>query len=137
MATIGDIEWPADLPLPKCNRCYAGHEFMTGHICRNNNPNGNAGRSYVKCGVCTKFIAFADLRGITPGVLCFCKEAARSQVAGRNKVKTTSRGIHYVCASGRCRFYGEARDEDGNPVVLREEELKDDLLEALKELKIV
>lgn len=54
---------PANPRCPRCSHCGASSAQLTRHTTRSDNPNGNAGRLYLKCSVCDRFVTFLDGRG--------------------------------------------------------------------------
>jgi hypothetical protein len=115
-----------------CSSCDRSGSNLRFFVTRRSNRNGNAGRPYVKCGPCDKFIAFRDTRGIHhDDPHCDCNTPARLQVAGKSQ-KTTPRGLHYVCGTGRCDHYSIAEDEAEEQYRLPEQ-----VLEMLVRLSII
>ncbi|EME82072.1 uncharacterized protein MYCFIDRAFT_77627 [Pseudocercospora fijiensis CIRAD86] len=110
---------PFSPPSPPCPIC---GQPTTTCVTRTSNRNGNAGRPYLKCGSCRKFITFVDKRGISSkNPECVCGKASRIQVAGKGK----GRGLHYVCQSGACDFFDVARNKDGDQISLTEKLVED------------
>ncbi|KXL46122.1 hypothetical protein M433DRAFT_160112 [Acidomyces richmondensis BFW] len=120
---------PASVCCPWCGRKDNNLYF---YITRTSNRNGNAGRPYVKCGPCQKFITFQDNRGVhLDNPKCKCETPARLQVAGKFQ-KVKPRGLHYVCSTGGCNHYSVAKNELG-----RQYSLSDDLLTMFVNLKLI
>lgn len=117
--------WPVDAPPPQCRQCDSDDQLLTFDICVPSNPNGNAGRPYIKCRRCSEshgFITFADKRGILPdNPKCYCDKPSRLQAAGLH-VKGPPRGLHFVCAWCHCRYWCAAVDEEGEQVTAEPDE---------------
>lgn len=46
-----------------CRRCGSDRATLNRFVCRRSNRNGNAGRPYLKCMPCNRFVKFEDERG--------------------------------------------------------------------------
>ncbi|KAK7193332.1 uncharacterized protein CC84DRAFT_1079568 [Paraphaeosphaeria sporulosa] len=93
----------------RCRRCDSRVTLM---FTRSNNRIGNAGRPYYKCLTCTKFLCFADSRGLDPSnPLCSCGIPSRRQISG--PARCVPRGLHYVCSQGGCSFYSPMHGDYG------------------------
>jgi DNA-directed RNA polymerase subunit M/transcription elongation factor TFIIS len=100
-------------------------------VTRRSNRNGNAKRPYYKCIPCNKFVSFDDDRGIlTQNPPCDCSVQSRMQVAG--KFAATARGLHFVCAKGKCGFYEGALAPTGEQY-----QLDDNLIDMFASLGII
>ncbi|OAL44887.1 hypothetical protein IQ07DRAFT_591739 [Pyrenochaeta sp. DS3sAY3a] len=114
--------------LPSCFVCRGPTEKR---ITRSSNRNGNAGRPYLKCSRCHKFIAFTDDRGLNPrNPECRCGVPSRTQVVGRDKGVPS--GVFLGCGGRGCGFYKICVDDAQNQVCLDEE-----VIEQLARLRIV
>jgi hypothetical protein len=102
-------ENPSPEFTPTCRSC--GIKGILMQV-REDNPNGNARRPYYKCIPCGRFLTFCDGRGLSPiNPTCICGTPSRRQKNGqRHRIPG---GVHYVCSTGRCRFYVVERDTDG------------------------
>lgn len=109
-----------------CPCCKSSLESLTVMY---SNPNGNAGRPYLKCSkpLCNKFVTFTDNRGIhdddssyITNPLCQCGSPSRLQVCGREPHVRNPRALHFVCAYGRCEFFEYKFDSDGEKMILSE-----------------
>lgn len=104
---------PAAQPAP-CHRCGGPSTSRTTSAL---NRNGNANRPYIRCIPCRKFITFTDDRGLDPNnPPCGCGRPSRRQLTGRRK--EVPRAIYFVCREGRCGFYMEYFDDEGERVVV-------------------
>lgn len=113
---------------PNCRAC---HRRTVRRVTRVSNRTGNANRPYYKCIPCDKFQCFDDDRGKSPDhPLCSCNIPSRQQVAGPDKF--IPRGLHYVCSSGACDFYGVQRDAQQQQITLDE-----NLVDTLARLNII
>ena len=119
---------PPPATAPNCRVC---NRRTTRLITRVSNRKGNANRPYYKCIQCDKFQRFDDDRGNDPrNPLCLCQTPSKQQVAGPDKL--VPRGLHYVCRSGACDFYGVRRDAQERQITLDE-----DLVETLASLRLI
>ena len=117
--------------MPHCPECDAHTAQLTTFTTRTSNRNGNAGRKYLKCVPCKRFVAFLDDRGVhASNPTCFCNRPSRLQIAGAGKIKP--RGLHYVCVRGGCDFYEAATDDQGEQYSATER-----LAEIMIQLKII
>ncbi|KAF1823916.1 uncharacterized protein K489DRAFT_169265 [Dissoconium aciculare CBS 342.82] len=108
------------VPGPRCATCGAVTSRLTYFKTRSSNRNGNAGRPYLKCMICNKFVTFTDCRGINNDApRCVCGLLSRQQIAGRMGTRTP-RGLHYVCSLGQCEFYQARTNAQGEQQVLAE-----------------
>ena len=117
--------------MPHCSECDATGSRLSTFTTRTSNRNGNAGRKYLKCVPCNRFIAVLDERGVHAGnPECFCHHPARLQIAGAGK--STPRGLHYVCVKGGCAFYAPATNDQGDQYSATER-----LADIMVQLKII
>lgn len=126
----------APIPTPRCSSCEATYPHLKRFITRSSNRNGNAGRPYLKCMPCEKFITFLDDRGIDlGGPHCYCDLPCRLQVSGRYVVATTPRGLHYVCAFGRCKYHEPVKrgGHDGG----EQETVPEEFVELFARLRVI
>ncbi|KAF2158363.1 hypothetical protein M409DRAFT_71684 [Zasmidium cellare ATCC 36951] len=106
---------------PRCPLCGAGNPHLTKYITRTSNRNANAGRPYLRCDPCNRFVTFTDKRGVHEvNPHCQCDKPSRIQVASKHK----GRGLHFVCSTGVCKFYEEAKDEAGKISLMDEQMVK-------------
>ncbi|SMQ44940.1 unnamed protein product [Zymoseptoria tritici ST99CH_3D1] len=112
------INLPAGPAEPNCSRCGAHNDDLTRLITKTSNRNGNAGRPYLKCLPCERFVTFDDRRGTSANHQpCDCEKPSRLQLAGKAK----GRKLHFVCATGTCGFYTAKVNGEGDVVVIEED----------------
>lgn len=128
----------ASIPLPRCSSCDATYPHLRRFVTRRSNRNGNAGRPYLKCMPCEKFITFLDDRGIDlDGPHCFCDFPCRLQVSGRYVVTTTPRGLHYVCAFGRCKYHEPVKRDGKGTDTGEQETVPEEFVDLFARLKVI
>lgn len=124
-----DPIFPHYPPRPRCPLCGVDGRYLTKLITRTSNRNKNAGRPYIKCLPCDRFITFLDDRGkhkVNPK--CACGKPTRIQVASQRK----GRGLHYVCSTGACGHYSIALDSQRKQINLSE-----DMVDKLASLQLI
>ncbi|KAK0646963.1 hypothetical protein B0T16DRAFT_171222 [Cercophora newfieldiana] len=112
-----------------CYKCFS--TSIQEHITSRSNRNGNAGRPFLKCQSCTKFLGFTDERGNCPdNPPCDCGEPSKTQLVGLGLGKRVPRGVFFVCRRAECNYYAELVNEEGDQV--RATEVVEELLAGLR-----
>lgn len=116
-------------------------------VTRYSNRTYYGGRPYFKCLPCNKFLAFADERGINssnPRCYCDCGRGRQGQQGQLSRLQMNGqahprlpRGLHFVCATGRCGFYKEVLVDDEQRQNQRQLAMPEQLVESFARLGII